>query len=134
MRVVAGPLRRHVHVISGNDVDPNAVAHVRAGDILLPSTCRRHRRLTAAVVEQVEVCVPEVAVRDAVDDVVEARLGQSQPSGVIKHFVGDVLRRCRVGYGEDNCEGQPENDKCQEAVKVASDKCKVRFVHDARLE
>lgn len=64
----------------------------------------------------------------------EARLGQSHPRGVVKHFVGDVLRRCRVGYGEDDSEGQPENDKCQEAVKVASDKCKVRFVHDAWLE
>lgn len=75
-----------------------------------------------------------MAIRDAVDDVVEARLGQAQPGGVVKHFVGDVLRRGRVGDGEHDCEGQPENHKRQEAVKVASDECKVRFVHDARLE
>lgn len=115
-------------------MNPNSVADVRAGDVLLPSTGRRHRRLTAAVVEEVEICVPEVAIRDAVDDVVEAGFGQSQPGGVVKHFIGDVLRCGRVGDGEDDAERQPENHERQEAVKVAPDERKVRLVHDARLE
>lgn len=75
-----------------------------------------------------------MAIGDAVDDVVEAGLRQPQPGGVVKHFIGDVLRCGRVGDGEDDSKGQPENHKSQEAVKVASDECEVRFIHDARLE
>lgn len=62
-----------------------------------------------------------MTICDAVDDVVKARFRQSEPCGVIEHFVVDVLRRCGVGDGKNDAERQPKQHERQEAVKVAAD-------------
>lgn len=75
-----------------------------------------------------------MSVCDAVNDVVEARFRQSNPDRVIKHFVADVLWRCRKRDGKDDSKWQPEEDKCQKAVKVASYEREVGLVSGAFLE
>lgn len=73
-------------------------------------------------------------VSDAIDDVMETRLGKTKPGCVIKHFVVDVLRRSRIRDGENDSKRQPEQNKSQEAVKITSDQRKVRLVHGTLLE
>lgn len=55
----AAPLRRRVHVIAGYDVHADIPRGAAAAVSALPPG-ERHRRLAAAVVEQVDVRVPEV--------------------------------------------------------------------------
>lgn len=75
-----------------------------------------------------------MSVRDAVNDVVEAWLRQSEPCCVIKHFVVDVLRWRREWDGENDSERQPEQHESQETVEVTSDERKVGFVGGAGFE
>lgn len=75
-----------------------------------------------------------MSVCDAVNDVVKAGLWQAKPSGVVKHFVVDMLWWGGEGNGKDDGEWQPEDDESQEAVEIAADEREVRFVSGTRLE
>ena len=75
-----------------------------------------------------------MSICDAVNDVVETRFRQSNPRSVIEYFIIYILRRCRNGNGKHNAKWQPEQDECEEAVKITSHQRKVRFVHCTRLE
>lgn len=119
-----------VHVVAGYDVH----SHIRPRHFLLPSTSGRHGRLAAAIVEQVEIRIAEVAVGNAVDNVVEAGLGQAQPGGAVEHFIVDVAGRGREGNRADDAERQPEEHESQEAVKVASHQREIRLVRHTWLK
>lgn len=133
MRMISGPLRAcvWVHVVARYDVN----SHIRSGcRIGLSTSCSGHCRLAATIVEQIEVCVAEMAISYAVDYVVKARLGQSEPCRIVEHFVVDVLRRCRVWDGKHDAEWQPEHHERQIAVKVASDQREVGLVCGSLLK
>lgn len=71
--------------------------------------------LAAAVIEQVHVRVPEVSVRQTVDDVVEAGLAHSHPRTVVERSVRDFPGG---GQAADDCEWGPEQDEDDEAVEI----------------
>lgn len=119
-----------VHIVARYDVD----AHIRSRNIGLSSSRCRDGGFAAAVVEQVDICIAKMSICDAVDDVVKAGFRQAHPGRVIKHFVADVLRRCRHRNGECDAKWQPEQHECEEAVKVASHKREIRFVHGIWLK
>lgn len=118
-----------IHIISGNDVD----THIRRGTThVVPLTPRnRNRRLAAAIVEKVDVRVAEVTIRDAIDDVVEAGLAQTDPGGVVEHAIGHIGRSV---VGEHDSEGQPEGDEDDETVKVGARQRQIPGVVQAGLE
>lgn len=102
-----------VHVVAGYDVHAH-VAGRPAGTIAGPPR-KRHRGLAAAVVEQVDVRVPEVPVAGAVHQVVEARLAERQPREIVEHLRGQLLHG---GQREHHGERRPEHDEHDEAVRV----------------
>lgn len=126
---IARPLRTGVHIVAGYDVH----AHIgrRPADVVALPPRHGHGRLAAAVVEQVHVGAAEVPVRDAVDDVVKARLAQPDPGGRVEDAIGH--RRGRT-VGEHYAERQPERDKDQEAVEVGARQRQVPRVRQAGLE
>lgn len=73
------------------------------------------RGFAAAVIEQVHVGVAEVAVRETVNDVVEAGLAHAHPRTVVERLVGDGTGRGQTG---DHCERSPEEDENDEAEEV----------------
>lgn len=99
-----------VHVVPGDDVDAHFSRRPRHP--LGPRPPReRHGSLAAAVVEQVDVGAAEVSVTGAVDDVVDARLAESQPREVVEQVGRDLPAR---GHAEDDSEGQPEDEEHEE--------------------
>jgi len=103
---VAAPLRARVrvHVIAGDDV----YAHVARGPRRLGARPprERYRRLAEAVVEQVHVSVTEVAVRHAVQEVVETGLAEGEPRQVVEQSGGHPLRRPKA---QDHAERKPKH-------------------------
>jgi len=95
-------------------VDANVAG--RAGGAVAGPSRERHRRLAAAVVEQVDVRVAEVPVAGAVHQVVEAGLAECQPREVVEHLGG--MQPLDGGQGQDDGERRPEHDEHDEAVRV----------------
>lgn len=118
-----------VHVISGNYV--NAYIWRRAAHFVPLTSWNRYRSLAAAVVEQINVRITEVTIREAVDDIVETRFAQPDPGGRIKHAVCHI--RCGV-VGQHNAKGQPKCYKNQKAVKICTCQWQVPSVILAWLE
>lgn len=46
-------------------------SNVRAGNIVIPSPSCGNGRFAAAIVEEFEICIAEMTICDAIDDVVE---------------------------------------------------------------
>lgn len=93
---------------------------------------RGHKgRLAATVIEQVHVRVPEVPVRQAVDDIVEAGLAHPDPRTVVERPVRDFLGG---GHATDDCEWGPEQDEDDEAVEIGLGQREVRGEPVVRLE
>lgn len=126
---IARPLWTGVHVVAGYDVH----THVgrRPTDVVALPSRHRHCRLAAAVMEQVHVRVPEMPIRDAVDDIVEARFAQANPGGCVEDAIG---HRCGCTIGEHNAERQPERDEDQKAVEVGARQSQVPSVREAGFE
>lgn len=91
----------------------------------------RHRSLAAAVVEQIDVGAAEVSVTGAVDDVVDARLAESQPREVVEQVGRDLSVR---GHAQDDSEGQPEDKEHEETEQVGLHEGVVPVERDGRLE
>ena len=72
--MISGSLRTgvRIHIIARNDVNSHVRPRVSLG--LSSSSYCGNGRFTATVVEQIEICVSEMAICDAINDVVEARL------------------------------------------------------------
>lgn len=69
-----GPLRARINIVPRD----NMHSHVCCAIHIVPNASwDRHSSLTATIVEQIYVSVPEVTVRDAIYDVVETGLGQA---------------------------------------------------------
>lgn len=121
--------RIRIHIVSGNDVD----SHIGRRSTHFVPLAPRHRngRLAAAVVEQIDVRIAKVPVRDAIDDVVEAGLAQSEPGGIVEHAIRHIGRRV---IGENDAERQPENDENDETVEVGARQRQVPGVVQAGLE
>lgn len=99
-----------VHVVSGDDVDAHFAR--RPGHTLGARPPReRDGGLATAVVEQVDVSTAEMPVAGAVDDVVDARLAESEPRQVVEQVGRDLPTR---GHAEDDSEGQPEDKEHEE--------------------
>jgi len=61
-----------VHVVTRNDVNP----HIGASNVSCRTpSCRRNGRFATAVVEQVEICIAEMTISYAIDEIMETRLG-----------------------------------------------------------
>lgn len=128
---VAAALRTgiRVHIVSGNNVH----AHIgrRPAHIVALPARHRHGRLAAAVVKQIHVRIAKVPIRDAVDDIVEARLAQPNPGGRVE----DAIRhRCGRMVGQHNAERQPERHKDDETVEVGARQRQIPGVRQARLK
>jgi len=106
------------------------VAGRAAGAVAGPPR-ERHRRLAAAVVEQVDVRVAEVPVTGAVHQVVEAGLAEGQPREVVEHLGGQPLDG---GQRQDDGERGPEHDEHDEAVRVGQHQRVVPVERQRRLE
>lgn len=129
MVCIARPLWTGVHVVSGYDVH----AHIGRWptDVIALSPRHRNCRLAAAVMEQVYVRVAEMPIRDAVDDIVEARFAQSNPGSRVEDAIG---HRCGCAVGEHNAERQPERDEDQKAVEVGACQSQIPCVRETGLE
>lgn len=87
-----------VHVVPGDDVHPyvtgrptgstGATATRSRGAVVAVSSGGRHkRRLATAVIEEVHVGVPEVSMRETIDDVIEAGFAHAHPSAIIERLI-----------------------------------------------
>lgn len=81
----------------------------------MPPRCGHKRRLAATVIEQVHVGVAEVAVREAVDYVVEAGLAHAHPGTVVEGLVRDWAGGGQAGDHRKRC---PEQDEYNEAEEI----------------
>lgn len=128
---IARPMRTgvRVHVVAGYDVH----AHIRWRPTHIGALAPRHRhgRLAATVVKQIHVCVAKVFVRDAVDDVVKARLCQTDPERRVER---SVRHRRRGVVAEHDAERQPERDEYEEAVEISARQLQVPLVVVALFE
>lgn len=122
--------RVRVHVVAGNDVH----THVRRWPrhIGALSSRHRHRCLAATVMEQIDVRIAEVTVRDAIDDIVKARFAQSDPGTVVEDAIGHIGGGRMVG--QHNAERQPEGDEYQETVEIGAGQRQVPGVREAGLK
>lgn len=118
-----------VHVVAGYDVDADVAG--RAADAVARPPRECHRGLAAAVMEQIDVRVPEVPVPGAVDQVVKARLAERQPRQIVEHLGGQLLDG---GQGQDHGEWCPEHDEHNEAVRVGQHQRVVPVERQRRLE
>lgn len=76
---------------------------------------KAHRGLAAAVVEELDVGAAKVAVRHAIEQVVEAGLGQSEPGQVVEHASAD---RPEGVDADRQTERQPEHGEHHAAAHV----------------
>lgn len=121
--------RVRVHVVTGNDVHPNVGRWSTHVGTLSPR--HGHRRFAATVVEQIDVSIAEVFVGNAVDDVVEAGLAESDPGGGVEHTVGHI-GPCVIR--QHDAERQPECDEDEEAPKIGASQIQIPGVREAGLE
>lgn len=128
---IARPLRARIriHVVTRNDVHPHIgrrPAHVRS---LAP--LHRHRRLAATVVEQVHIRIAEMPIRQAVNHIVKARLGQPNPGGRVEHSIRHRRRRM---IRQHNAERQPERNEYQKTVEIRARQRQIPRIRQARLK
>lgn len=121
--------RVRIHIVAGNDVH----AHIgrRPTHVVALASRHRHRCLAAAIVEQIDVGIAKVSIGAAIDDVVEARLAQPNPGGVVEHPIGHTGRGV---VGEHDAKREPEGDEDEEAVEIGARQRQVPRVVEARLE
>lgn len=98
-----------------NDVHPEA--HVAA------RPPREAHRLTATVVEELDVSAAKVSVCHAVEDVVEAGFRQGEPGQVVEHAGTDRLEGV---HADRQAERQPEHDEHQAATHIRLSELVVR--------
>jgi len=117
--------------------DVHSEAHVARISTLSTARSPReaHRGLAAAVMKKLDVSAAKVAVRYAVEQIVEARLGQGEPGQVVKHTGAD---RNEGIHADRQAERQPERDEYHTAVHIRLRELVVpgkggrRLVRDAR--
>jgi hypothetical protein len=118
----------------------------------LTSSCGGDGCLTTAIAEKLHVSVCEGFVDEAVEEVVEAALGQSKPPGgrekfsqkidefnrnlrwIVEQLVADIRWRGQSWDHNDDSKRKPKDDKSQEAEKIAANQRKVRLVSHVGLE
>lgn len=90
---ITGTLRTRIriHIVAGNDVDAN-IRCWTAYFVTLTSR-HRHRCLAAAIVKEVDVRITKMTIADAVDDIVQTRFDESNPSGHVKCSFVDRIGR-----------------------------------------
>lgn len=71
-----------VHIVAGNDV--NTYIGWWATGISSLASRYRNGRFTATIMEKIHVSVAKVAICDAIDDIMKARFGETNPGRRIK--------------------------------------------------
>lgn len=130
MHISVGALRTliRVHV---HDVHPDVGRPQSLIVAMAPRVGRHHRRLAAAVVEQLHVRLPKVPMGHAVHNVIETGLGDADPGAVVEQVIGNGPGRAQA---EHYCEWQPEQNENDEAAKVRLGQRQVRIEPIVGLE
>lgn len=104
-------MRATIHIIPGYNVHPNIA---RRPHTLRPLSPReRHRRLTATIMKQIHVSTAKMPIHHAIQNAIDAGLGDREPRKIIEHVVGDGARRA---HRQHHPERRPEREKQHETA------------------